>query len=85
MELFEIALVASLIILLVIFMSYYAKSKHRFVKILFGICSGVAFLFPVKLILVYFGYQFSINIITLCISSILGIPGVALMAAIAII
>ncbi len=84
MDIFEICLLATLLILFVIIIYYYAKCKKRFSKIIFGFCSGIAFLFPAKLILGYFGYQLSINIITLAISSIIGIPGVAIIVAMSI-
>lgn len=81
MSSFEIGLILSLILLFVIMCVYYSKCKHKFVKILFGLCSGIVFLYPVKLILSNFGYVIDINIITISISAILGVPGVALIAA----
>ncbi|WMJ24425.1 pro-sigmaK processing inhibitor BofA family protein [Paludicola sp. MB14-C6] len=81
MSTFEIVLMISLIILFVIMCVYYSKCKHKFIKILFGFCSGIVLLYPVKLILSSFGHIIDINIITISISAILGIPGVALIAA----
>lgn len=84
MDLFEIALLSSLIILFVLMIAYYSKCKQKIVKLLFGICSGIVLLFPVQLILASLGVNISINILTLSVSGILGIPGVILITAISI-
>jgi pro-sigmaK processing inhibitor BofA len=81
MNTLELFLIAGLILLFIIMCIYYSKCKQKFIKVLFGLCSGIVVLYPVKLILSSFGILININIITITIAAILGIPGVALIVA----
>lgn len=86
MDIKEVFIIAGLFILLVIICMYYAKCKCGFLKkvcfLFFGALSGMAVLYPTQLILSHFGYAFSINLFTLSVSGILGIPGVALLVTV---
>ncbi len=77
----EWILVAGIAILLVITCAYYSKSKKRIRKMLFGSLSGIAVLYPVQLAMSSFGYGISMNLFTVAVSAVLGIPGVVLLAA----
>lgn len=84
MKPFEIIVLIVLAFLFIIMCSYYAKRKRGIVKFIFGVSSGIIFLFPVQLILGSFGIHISINILTLTIAGILGIPGVVLITALSL-
>lgn len=84
MSTFEIIVLGIVAVLAVAMLWFYAKSKNKIVKLLFGACSGIGVLFPAGYILEAVGYGrcLPVNVFTLSVSGILGIPGVALMAAI---
>lgn len=75
----EAYLVVGIIILAVIMCIYYAKSKHRFTKLLFGAVTGVGMLYAAHFLLSAAGISLSANLFTLSVSAILGIPGVILL------
>lgn len=85
LDMLELSVIVALSILLVIAILYYTKGKMRFAKLLFGMCSGVVLLFPVQYLLTYLGYGISVNIFTIAISAILGVPGVALISALCLV
>lgn len=85
MDMLELSIIVALGILLVILVAHYTKGKMRFAKTLFGICSGVALLFPVQYLLAYLGYGITVNIFTISISAVLGVPGVALITALCLV
>lgn len=72
-------LIAGLIILSVIMIVYYIKSKKKVSKFLVGVGSGLGSLLVFSYILGGAGYALSLNFVTIAISAILGIPGVALI------
>lgn len=75
----EIILTISLIILAVIMIVYYSKCKRKFAKILFGVLSGVAVLYPVQIMISALGGDLYVNLFTISVSAVLGIPGVVLL------
>lgn len=77
----EFFLVVGIIVLMVIMIYYYAKCKRRFTKLLFGAISGAGLLFPACWILNAMGYVFSVNVFTVSVSVVLGMPGVILLSA----
>lgn len=79
MQYAEGLLVAGLVLLAVIMLVYYAKSKRRFTKMFVGAMSGAALLFPAQWILAAMGAALSVNLFTVSVSVILGIPGVLLL------
>ncbi|MEG0692416.1 MAG: pro-sigmaK processing inhibitor BofA family protein [Oscillospiraceae bacterium] len=79
MDIKEIILTAGVIILAVIMIVYYSKCKRKFTKILFGLFSGVAVLYPVQILIAALGGSLYVNIFTISVSAILGIPGVVLL------
>lgn len=84
MDLPEMLLLGGLLLLMTIMCGYYLKSRRRIVKLLFGSLSGVALLFPAQLILNGCGVPFAMNLFTVSVSAVLGIPGVALLTAAAL-
>lgn len=81
MTTFECLVLGCLLLFAVILFIYYTKSKKKISKLLFGAGSGVVMLFPAYWILSALGYSFTINIFTVSISVVLGIPGVILVSA----
>lgn len=79
METKELILTAGVIILLVVMIGYYSKCSHKLKKLLFGSLSGVAVLYPASLIIGAMGYGLTMNLFTVSVSVLLGIPGVALL------
>lgn len=77
----ECILTVGIIILGVVMIIYYTKSKHRISKFLFGTLSGIGLLFPAQWILGALGMGFSINFFTGSVAAVLGMPGVLLLAA----
>lgn len=84
MENKEIILLVGLLALAAVMFIYYSKCKRPIPKILFGFGSGLLVLYPVQWILGSMGYAITFNIFTASVSVILGIPGVALLVAAAI-
>lgn len=72
-------IIATLIILAVIMIIYYAKSNKKISKILIGSFLGIGLLYPLHYLLLKMGIQLAVNYITLAIAGILGIPGLALL------
>lgn len=81
MNTMEIIITVVLFLLLILMAWYYMKCKQKFVKMLFGICSGVLMLYPAQMILSNFDVAININVMTVSLSAILGIPGVILIVA----
>lgn len=81
----EIVLCAVIIILAVIMLCYYTKSKGGFGKLLFSVISGIGVLYASGYIMLALGYTLSANLLTLSVASILGIPGVLLLVGISLI
>ncbi|MFZ2537426.1 MAG: pro-sigmaK processing inhibitor BofA family protein [Oscillospiraceae bacterium] len=79
MDIKEVVLTISIIILAVIMLVYYSKCKRKFTKLLFGLFSGIVVLYPVQIMITAMGGSLYVNIFTLCVSAILGIPGVVLL------
>lgn len=77
---YEIGLVISLIIQLVIMFKYYSTCNKKFSKFCFGFSSGILSLYPTIYIATHFGGSITINIFTITVASILGLPGTALIA-----
>lgn len=74
-------LAGGVILLFVILVMIYSKKKRLIGKLLYGGISGVAVLYPVQLALSAAGYEISWNLFTIAVSAVLGLPGVALLAA----
>lgn len=85
MGLIETGIVVAIIILAVIMITYYIRSKRGFLKFLFGVLSGIGTLFLVSMIMTTVGYSLSVNIFTVAICSVLGAPGVLLLVALLIV
>lgn len=85
LSIYEIGLILLLIIQFIIMIKYYLSCSKRFSKLCFGFASGIATLYPTLLVISYFGGQISINIFTLSVVSILGIPGTLLIAVASVI
>ncbi len=79
MDIKEVLLTISIIAIAIIMFTYYAKCKRKFTKLLFGLFSGIAVLYPVQIMITAMGGILYVNIFTLCVSAILGIPGVVLL------
>ena len=77
-------IIGSLIILCIVMMGYYIKSKRKISKFLVGVGSGIGSLLIVSYILENIGYDLSVNVISIIISGILGIPGVAVIVGVTI-
>lgn len=77
----EWILTLGIIILAVVMIVYYTKSKRRISKFLFGTLSGIGLLFPAQWILGALEVEFSINFFTGSVAAVLGMPGVVLLAA----
>ena len=74
-------LAGGIILLFIILVMIYSKGKHPIGKLFLGGISGVAALFPVQMALSAAGYEISWNLFTIAVSAVLGLPGVALLAA----
>lgn len=79
MDIKEIILTITIVLLCIVMGMYYSKCKGKFKKILFGFISGVAVLYPVQIMISAMGGIFYVNIFTVSVSAILGIPGVILL------
>lgn len=79
METGEMLLLGGLIVLMAIMCGYYARSKKRIRKLLFGSLSGVALLFPAQMILTGMGQAIMLNLFTVSVAAVLGIPGTVLL------
>lgn len=77
---YEIGLIVLLIILFFIMIKYYSSCSKKFSKFCFGFSSGIITLYPAIYVISHFGGNISINIFTLTIASVLGIPGTILIA-----
>lgn len=65
---------------------WYCKStKHPWKSGFLGGVSGILALIPAQFLLGYFGFSFAINLMTMLLSLLLGIPGVILCAVYTII
>jgi len=76
----EYVLLGVLLLLFVVMYLYYSKCKRKFGKVLLGALSGVAVLYPVQLVLAAMGFSVTMNLFTVSVAVILGIPGVVLLA-----
>lgn len=85
MDITEICIVGAIIIIAIVMGAYYTKGKRRFLKVMFGVCSGIAVLYPAQFIIGLFGQSISINLLTISVSAVMGIPGVALISALSFI
>lgn len=79
MDIKEIILALCIAALTVIMLVFYSKCRKRFSKILFGFLSGVIVLYPVQMVVSAVGGMLSVNLFTLSVSAVLGIPGVVLL------
>lgn len=75
MNFFDIGLIAIVLLSIIIMGVYYIKSKHTIRNLFIGSVSGVATLFIAKYALSQFAVVVSVNIFTIIISLILGVPG----------
>lgn len=82
MSSFELMFTASIIVLAVIMITYYTKTKKRLSKFIFGVGSGIGGLYLISMIVSNMGFQLPINLLTLTVSGILGVPGAVLLLAI---
>lgn len=74
-------LCAITIILCVIMLYYYIKSRNKLGRFILGVGSGIACLFPASYIVTACGGALSLNLFTFSFAGILGIPGVILLSA----
>ena len=79
MDINELVLTGGLILLAIVMIAYYAKCKRKFSKLLFGLFSGVLVLYPAQMMITALGGSLYVNIFTVSVSAILGIPGVVLL------
>lgn len=85
MKVFEVVLVGVIVILCVIMITYYIKSKGGVGKFIFGVGSGIATLYLASFALTSMGYILSVNLLTITVSAILGAPGVLLLVGLLIV
>lgn len=78
----ELLLALGIVILTVIMLMFYSKCRRKFSKILFGFLSGVAVLYPISFLVTALGGTLCVNIFTVSVSAVLGIPGVVLLSVI---
>lgn len=76
MGIFEGILIGAIVILGIVMLRYYIHSKRGFAKFIVGVGSGVGGLIALAYILPQY---FSLNVISICVSAVLGLPGVALL------
>lgn len=67
------------LILIILNFKYYKKTKRPFASFFIGGITGFISLICCSYLLKYLGLNILINYTTICISFLLGIPGVALM------
>lgn len=79
MDIKELLLAICIAILAVIMLVYYSKCKKKFSKLLFGTLSGVAVLYPIQILITSLGGILYVNLFSVCVSVILGIPGAVLL------
>lgn len=81
MDSFTKDIITTLIIAVFFFLMlwYYKNAKRRFSKLLFGVLSGIAALYPAGYIATALGGVLNVNLFTLLVSGTLGIPGTALL------
>lgn len=81
MSMFEGIVIAVVVILAVIMLRYYIKSKNGFGRFFVGVLSGIGGLIAVSTL---FPQYFCLNILSICIAGVLGLPGVALLFGIGV-
>lgn len=77
----EIYLCAGIIVLFVVMLGYYIKTKRRFVKLFAGVLCGIGALYPAGFIVAALGGVLQLNVFTASVSALLGIPGVLMLSA----
>ena len=68
-------------VLFIVMGMYYARSRRRYRKMLFGSLTGIAALYPASLAMAAAGFPVTMNLFNVTVSAILGIPGVLLLLA----
>lgn len=75
----DIIIAAVIVLLFIIMLWYYKNAKRRISKFLFGVISGVVMLYPAGFIVSAMGGVLNVNLFSVAVSSVLGIPGVAVL------